>query len=223
MTDIIVMTMRFPATITVLCAMTVAGFPASGQTLEERGFLPVDQMIEDVDPLATSLRLQQPDFSLTGRHGRHTFRRTVPADPISGTPEQEKFFFIDHGVVAEFDRASYLMIFEEDKPPMALHLIPANTVFHIGLPNYEPVAPPPLPDAPELIDGRIDGEAESGDTGLVLMGLNQWRPLAPAAPQDEPLYQMRIDERVLDARRRGVMNAIDEAVAKLRGNATSRP
>jgi hypothetical protein len=86
-----------------------------------RDLQPVEQQVEDVDPLAHSMRriergLQQP-FGF-----EQVYR--VPSD-------DELYMRIDGGLYGVFPRSVYLNTKEGDMP-----LIPANTVFWIGTPSF---------------------------------------------------------------------------------------
>lgn len=84
----------------------------------------------------------------------------------AGADGQRKFYFIRDGVIAEYDRSEYLRVEnKQSKRIETLTVIPANTVFHIGLPAQTPIQPlDPRPD-PRL--GSPLTDLRSGDTGRI--------------------------------------------------------
>lgn len=172
--------MRFAGSTTLLLlALLCAGPVSLAQTLQQQGFKPVDPLIDDVDPLATSLRQHSIELQVDGGGRQRLFRRTIPGDPITRRPAQEKLYLIDRGVTAEFDRSDYV----QSRKGRIYTLIPPNTVFHLGVPqeHYQPKVSN-LPDPPQLVDTRISGQTNQTDENAKprgnIMGSNSSRPIA---------------------------------------------
>lgn len=123
----------------------------SAQTMSERGFEPVDQLVDDVDPLSRSLRLREDGLQTIGQHG-NVFRPKGPG-------EHDRYYYVSYGVTAEYhNRSLYgLYQFQDSDQPVILQQVPPGTVFHIGLPKQRPderqqeqFVPPP-----GYIDARV--------------------------------------------------------------------
>lgn len=122
----------------VLCLVGIA--PA--QTPQQQGFRPLDQIIEDQDPLRHSLRRVQQGIGFTGQE---SYVYTRPG-------EGGRIYYIRPGIVASFDRSEYFQL--QDGP--LLQMIPPNTIFYLG-------SPPPVPDveqgrprSPLMQDRQVD-------------------------------------------------------------------
>lgn len=172
--------MRFLANTSLfLLALLCAGPVCFAQTLQQQGFKPVDPLIDDVDPLSTSLRQHGIELKVDGGGRQRLYRRTIPGDPMTRRPEQEKFYLFDRGVTAEFDRSDYA----RSRKGRVFTLIPPNTVFHLGVPReqFKPKVSN-LPDPPQLVDTRINGESRQVDTNKKpkghVMGTNSSRPIS---------------------------------------------
>lgn len=135
----------------------VASSVGHAQTAAQRGLEPVDQMVEDVDPLAVSLRQREAGLSTIGQGGR-VFRYITPP---KAEADDQRLVYVDRGFVAEFDRAQYgLVVDRSTDQALVLQMIPPNTVFHLGLPRPPGPSGDTPADAPYLpgqIDGRTDG------------------------------------------------------------------
>lgn len=164
----------------VLWMVVAAGLliPASisiGQTLQERGYRPVDQLVEDIDPLNRSFREREAGLYEFGQHN-NVFQRINPDPHPFREQEQRRLYFINRGVVAEFDQSQYFIV-KDDERTAILQLIPPNTVFHIGLPDARPMDPETqqnIEQAPRMgepVEQRIDGRISG-------------RPKGPEIPQD---------------------------------------
>ena len=130
------------------CAATAA----IAQSLEQRGYVPIEPMIADVDPLARSLRVQEPGLSLTGQYSP-LFRRVSPDGALG-----DRVFFIQAGVVVEYDRSDYLLLENGD----VLLVPPPNTLFHLGLPVTPSVSPYDRPlTSPQSIDTMLDARLDA--------------------------------------------------------------
>ncbi len=168
----------------VFCALfAAASVVAEAQTLEERGFRPVDQIIEDTDPLRTSLRHLDAGLQTIGERN-NVFRRTAPspgdyagrpARPAGSAGADRRLYFVSHGVVASFDRSEYL----QTRSGVVLQAIPPNTVFHLGLPSKQP-------GVAEAADASVPGRLERRVSRQV--AADDFRP-------DEPAYAgpLRLD------------------------------
>lgn len=147
------------------------------QTLQQRGYRPVEQLHEDVDPLARSLQRQEPGLSTTGEH-HNVFK------PLRG---DRRLYYIGQGVVAQFDRSDYY--FSEKRG--ILQVIPPNTVFHIGLPPQElPSAGESAPPSEQMVQGRVDGRVGTSAPTLNPQGrrfLMSPNRNPQQQPQDPPL------------------------------------
>ena len=133
----------------VWCAV-VAG-PALGQTLQEQGYRPIDQLQDDVDPLSHSLRQWDTGLSVTGER-QNVFRSADTSDP--------RLYYIAKGVIAEFDRSDYAFT----RKGGILQLAPPNLVYHIGSPKVAPVAGGALVvPSDQLIDNRVDGRVKGDE------------------------------------------------------------
>lgn len=131
---------------------------ARGQTVEQQGLVPVDQTIEDTDPLGVSLRQREGGLNIVGEQGT-VFRRldSRPGDPRVSQQRSDKLYYISNGVVAEFDRSDYLKVTDTERGrSRVFQLIPPNTVFYIGKPPAPEAQAEPQPAyLPHQIDGRF--------------------------------------------------------------------
>ncbi len=134
---------------TMIALLTwVRGTSARAQTLQERGYTPVEQTHEDVDLLARSLQQQEPGLAATGEH-HNVFK------PLTG---DRRLYYIGQGVIAQFDRSEYYL----HRKAGVLQGIPPNTVFHIGLPKQTPPSDQVLPTAPDnRVARRIDARVQA--------------------------------------------------------------
>lgn len=208
--DIIKPHMRiFYSILFTVSVMTITSI-ASAQTMEERGFTPVDPLIDDVDPLAVSLRKQSIELKVDG--SQRLYRRVIPANPRTGRPRQVKLYSIQRGLVAEFDQSQY----STDRRGRIFALSPPNTVFHIGLPKA-------LPDSneeeqnlpPELIDRRITGAINQQQKPLIL-AQNINRPIKTNDTVTKLNNSTAMHLSIVNKRRRriqSVFKAIDNAIA----------
>ncbi len=152
---------RIPAAAVLAVLVFVGG--AAAQTVEQRGLRPVDQTVEDVDPLGVSLRRHDAGLRTTGERG-NVFRYIDPREPTDGSadPNAQRLFYMSRGVTAEFDRSQYgILIDQRNRSATVLQLIPPNTVFHIGPP---PARPPRDAGPAPLGDGQIDGRVTEAPT-----------------------------------------------------------
>jgi hypothetical protein len=101
--------------------------------MEERGYRPVDQLAEDVDPLQKSLRLHEDGLQTTGERS-NVFRPRLPQDAGGRAADQPRLLYVAEGVVAEFDRSIYAIDLRRRR---ILQVIPPNTVFHVGVPEVD--------------------------------------------------------------------------------------
>jgi hypothetical protein len=156
-----------------------------GQTLAERGYEPVDQVVDDVDPLAVSLRSREPGLDATGQH--HNVFRRIEGDGA----DRDRLYFIHEGIVAEFDRSEYRAIIDEGSNRRLIYqLIPPNTVFHIGLPPADALRSGQWGD--ELLLGQVDGRVAPPEI--------QTAPSPVPPPVHRPATGSRYRELVLTQR-----------------------
>jgi len=155
---------RKPFNLIVATMLAAMALPAGAQTIEQRGYRPVDQTIEDVDPLAVSLRRIEPGL-LTVGGGTDVFRRIVPGEPSADDSGDGRLYYVNYGVVAEFDQSQYIRLFDRrGRPAGTAQAIPPNTVFHIGLPDNPAVTQAgDSSPAPGQVSGRVDGRFEPVD------------------------------------------------------------
>jgi hypothetical protein len=126
----------------------------SAQTMSERGYEPVDQLVDDVDPLSRSLRLREDGLQAIGQNTT-VFRPKGPGD-------HDRYYYVSYGVTAAYQNRSLygLYRFQNSDQPVLLQEIPPDTVFHIGLPpsrDTEQRRSVPLPES--YVDARVDGRA----------------------------------------------------------------
>ncbi len=150
---------------------------AVGQTLEERGYRPVDQTVSDTEPLRTSLRHQDAGLQNIGERN-NVYRRIMPA--ASPNQADARLYLITHGVVASFDRSEYFQL----ESGAVLQTIPPNTVFHIGLPESDEEKREQVADD-RRINERVSALIDSGMSESVD---RTYRPAAapPIEPQAAP-------------------------------------
>lgn len=131
---------------------------ASAQTMTEQGYRPVDQVVEDVDPLGVSLRKIDPGLQSIGEQNT-VYRRIVPGETPYDREQTNRLYYVSYGVVAEYDRSEYIYLFDRKGRPAGMaQRIPPNTVFHIGLPDSLP-APAVATAQSGQLSGRVDGAA----------------------------------------------------------------
>ena len=128
---------------------------SQAQTVEQQGYRPVDQTIEDIDPLGVSLRKVDPGLLTIGER-TNVYRRIVPGQSPYEQQQDGRLYFISYGVVAEYDQSQYIYLFDRKGRPAGIaQAIPPNTVFHLGLPKVETPPTAEVPLAPGQIDGRV--------------------------------------------------------------------
>lgn len=110
----------------LVCSGWVYGPLAWGQTLEERGFEPVDQTVDDVDPLATTMRRVEPGFRHDLGQEANVFQHH--SDEL-GAADDSTYYLIIPGVVATFDRSEYAIT----RKGKTLQLTPPNLVYRLDL------------------------------------------------------------------------------------------
>jgi hypothetical protein len=149
-----------------------------GQTIEQRGYVPVDQTVDDVDPLARSLRLFDAGLDVTGQHN-NVFRS--PSDP------EGRLIYVQRGTIAEFDRSVYAYTRKGE----VLQFTPPGIVYHLSVPDPNELKKASkaddLPDSAMLVKGRVngmvDGAAQNANTsGESMPSWNAGTP--PASPPD---------------------------------------
>jgi hypothetical protein len=137
----------FTHAILIVFALAAA---ATAQTMPQRGYEPVDQTVEDIDPLGVSLRQREAGLNVTGEQG-NVFRRIDPRGPADN-----RLLLVNQGVFAEFDRSNYAALIDRRNERVRIfQLIPANTVFHIGMPKAPTTGQLPAPYNPGQVDGRV--------------------------------------------------------------------
>ncbi len=127
----------------ITCCLALVPAAASAQTPYQQGFEPVDRLREDIDPLQRSLRRVEQGLGQVGQES-NVYRR----------PDSQRLYYIEPGVVAEFDRSEYFWFRTRRQGDVLVQAIPPGTVFHIGTPpaKTEPVPPP---DHPLMVDARV--------------------------------------------------------------------
>lgn len=149
----------FRFAIAVVFTMTVFAVAATShaQTMEQQGYRPVDQTIEDIDPLGVSLRKVDPGLLTIGER-TNVYRRIVPGQTSYDQQQTGRLYFISYGVIAEYDQSQYIYLYDRKGRPAGIaQSIPPNTVFHLGLPKNDVTKSADLPLAPGQVDGRITG------------------------------------------------------------------
>ena len=162
--------LRYAAVSAVLLATAASGGAMPPQQLQ-----PVDQAVEDLDPLATSLRRIEPGLDKYGQHSS-LFRRVGRGDEPNRVPV---YFRIGPGFTARVDRIDYIVRDDENgltvnEAPKAegqfIELIGPNTVYELS-----PITTPRRPEMPPpsrhevdnriwqnmRIDTRIDGRIDT--------------------------------------------------------------
>ena len=151
------MTMHTRRNIAALIWLALAGASASGQTA---ALDIVDERIEDVSPLALSLRESRPSLRQPADFGRvYRFQ-----------DDSNRLVRAQGGLYAVFARSVYAV----DKKGRVFAIVPPGTVYYIGQPSGF-VASAPLRAAvrpnrtlANRIDGRIDSRVATGlVTGMV--------------------------------------------------------
>lgn len=137
---------------TLFSAAVLAAVPAmtSAQTLRERGLRPVDQVVEDVDPLSRSLRDREAGLRATGQF--NTVYR--PTDP----EQSDRYFHIRQGVTAEY-RGRSLYSRRSDpgsRRSVLVQDIPPDTVFHIGRPEVDDGSDRSFDPPGNFVEGRVN-------------------------------------------------------------------
>jgi hypothetical protein len=146
-------------------AFAAGGFVFAGlsqaQTMEQQGYRPVDQTIEDIDPLGVSLRKVEPGLLTIGER-TNVYRRIVPGQTPYDQQQTGRLYFISYGVIAEYDQSQYIYLYDRKGRPAGIaQSIPPNTVFHLGLPKNGVMKSADLPLAPGQVNGRITGLLDS--------------------------------------------------------------
>jgi hypothetical protein len=133
--------------------------------------VPVDQAIEDVSLLSTSLRKIEPGLGQPNDFAR-VFR-------VNG--RQDLFMRQQGGLYAVFPESDY----GPDKEGRLQALIPDGTVFYIGRPALLDSEPAPADPAPE---GRVQGRIDLREKGTDLFSLqnHRWSPRRPSKINPSP-------------------------------------
>ncbi|MHC4429884.1 MAG: hypothetical protein ACYS0D_14990, partial [Planctomycetota bacterium] len=189
----------------LLCSLAAAQETAEPYQYEDSGVLPrryLDQMIEDVSPLGTSLRSVEPGL-----------RQSGPFDQVIRTGPDGQLMRVQGALFALFDQSIY-----RDTEQSTLAVIPDNTVFWIGEPP--PAAPAdPLPDRyfPNRVDTLIaplrlqSADAPAMETASASSG--HLEPQA-RAPEGRILW----DEEYRAARLQMLMQTAAQAAVSRRGD-----
>ncbi|MEX2672773.1 MAG: hypothetical protein WD294_11760 [Phycisphaeraceae bacterium] len=154
------MNSRFLLVTLSLCtfAAMASGPLQSSQPLQRRGYEPVESLVDDVDPTATSLRELQSGLGIQGGQETYVYRQR-------GKQNADRLFYVVPGVVAEFDRSEYMRV-EHRGQQHIFQMIPANTVFHLGLPNLEQdrsTVDPPLRLDRRIVTAQNTANIEQND------------------------------------------------------------
>ena len=201
-----------------LAALLLAGADVSAQTVEQRGYRPVDQTVDDVNPGQVSLREREGGLKTTGERN-NVFRRASP-DTAGPTVERksDRLYYISPGVIAEFDRSEYA----HHRRAGILQFIPPGAVFHLGMPNEaEAEQASTLPPPPELIDDRMTASrvgAEMMDDRLPRIESPTRDDQSSTYPRVEPGEQlMRGYLRRMAEQRASVLKALHRMVSNAAG------
>lgn len=199
---------------------------ASAQSPTQRGFEPVEQQVEDTDPLSRSLRRVEPGLiNNTGQDSR-VFRKKGGEGQQGGQGpgSSPRYYYIGRGVVAEFDRSEYVRFGRQGE--YVAETIPPNTVFHIGYPpdreqtgNAEQQgsnggeAPSPRRIDARVQPGGIGMEASTDGSGTRSIG-----PLHSPGARRSVWETYR---RLRQVQQRSVMRAIDRALEEAPGDSSA--
>lgn len=171
------------------------------QSLGQKGYQSVEQVVGDIDPLHVSQRQVETGLGEFGQ-GSSVFRRIDPTGPAGN-----RLYFITPGFIAEYDRSSYFDFEDKHGNNYTAQEVPANTVFRIGLPPA-PEAPrrDPVPGMVDAqVDGRSDGRRRTGPAPIDA-SMRQ----APA-PVERVRWMQYLQARV--AQRQAVAQAMDRLAA----------
>lgn len=159
------------AAVSVLWLITAA----TGSAMPPQHLQAVDQAVEDLDPLAKSMRRIEPGLDQYGQHSS-LFRRVGRAGALNRVPV---YYRIGPGFIARVDRIDYIVRDDENgltvnEAPKAegefIELIGPNTVYELS-----PITTPRQPETPGSsqheadnriwqnmrIDTRIDGRIDT--------------------------------------------------------------
>jgi len=186
-----------PAVLAV-AALAVVARPAAAQTPQERGYVPVDPRVADLDPLQKSLRVVDDGSGDVPNQRTQVYRAPGRADGSPAAATGDKLFVVQQGVIAEYDRSRYLDFYVKRIGIVTVQDVPANTVFHIGLPKLPSDQDHATPTSPQFVDARIDGR----DLRRSLRDL-------PGAAAPDPAVAWNAYRRALHANRFAVIRAID--------------
>lgn len=177
--------------------------PAPGQTIEDRGFRPVDQFVDDMDPLSRSLRYIDPGLDATGQFS-NVYRRILP----DGT-ESQKLYLITPGITGEFDQS----IYRRNSKGRVRQLVPSgiqfNTVNLLGNTSKQPAANEPALE-PTSLNGQVDGQVIGAPIGSPISGDVAARPRRAASvnpPTNDAPKPLSYD-RLRDRHREWLFNEI---------------
>lgn len=172
-------------------SVLLSGGRAAAQTPAERGFVPVEQRVDDLDPLARSQRQVQNGI---GYDGRSSWVYRKPGD-------RDKLYYMRPGVTAEYDsRSEYVRIYDGyDRTRAIFQMIPSNTRFLIDPPTAKEPATVPREDPPQMVQARIDGHATAAEHAITT---------PPPSSGTASLTNVR------KVQTESVLRAIDRAVAK---------
>ena len=199
---------------------------ASAQAPGQR--LPIDQAVEDVDPLATSLRRVSDGLFVYGDHSR-LFLNVGAGDnhrAATSDPDPKRYSRVGPGFHVQLDRPHYLVAVSADPrekifgnnitPPVDgqfLELLPVDAVFDLGVaPPVSPIDPHALKSinshridaAYRLVDARIDTRIDARVKNLLV-------PWSPGQSRRSPALQQANNAPTLPGFDRGVrLPAIDQ-------------
>ncbi len=156
---------------------------------------PVEQIIEDVDPLQRSLRRLEPGIGASGIDSdSHVYQSSTPG----GDPTQ--FYYIRPGVIAQYNRSDYVTV-EKRGQQKTYQLVGPNTVYLLGgLPRATGDAETQVP-SPQMVQARITGRVDDAGTKA-----GDGDDAGPGIAQQWQAYQ-----RFRESQRRAVLGALDRA------------
>ncbi len=173
----------------MVAAAAIAGraFPQVEQATTSRPRLQgVEQTIEDISPLGTSLRSFQTDLRLPS--GFESVYR-LPGDSTG----RERLMRMDGALIATFPRSDYkdvfvrerfLLFLQRDRKVGEVPTVPPGTVFHIGMPP-ELIQEADAEDRPRALPETMVAQERVGER----IGAEQ---IALAVPAEEPSQVRRL-------------------------------
>ncbi len=141
---------RCPLRTVIFCLLFICIVgTALGQNLRNQGYIPIDKMVEDIEPAAYSSRVMSSACNLA--KGFPDVFRTSTTNVID-----QRYYYISQGVIASFDRSQYAMT----RQGSITQVIPPNTIFYLSLPNVEQDETPVLPPSPNMVNAVVNSRVQ---------------------------------------------------------------